>query len=77
MCFSDTAPRTLIPSAEDCADRQFRNPYGHQRRSQQDMQTYYFLVPEGTITTGTGSASWPTTLAPNTVSPNAAQWDSQ
>ena len=45
--------------------------------SQQVVQTYYFQVPEGSITTGTGSASWPTSLAPNTVSLNAAQWDSQ
>ncbi len=41
--------------------------------SQQESQTYYFLVP--TSTSGSGSApTWPTTLSPDTVSSSAPSW---
>ena len=41
--------------------------------SQQESQTYYFLVP--TTTSGSGSGpTWPTTLSPDTVSSSAPSW---
>ena len=44
--------------------------------SQQESQTYYFVVPTGSITTNTGSASWPASFSPDTVSRGAPSWAS-
>jgi len=45
--------------------------------SQQVVQTYYFQIPTGEVRSNTGSANWPQTLPPDTVSPVAPQWASQ
>ncbi len=44
--------------------------------SQQEIQTYYFLVPAGYVIGNTGVADWPTSLSPDTVSADAASWSS-
>ena len=44
--------------------------------SQQEIQTYYFVVTTGTNTYATGSADWPNTLSPDTVNPGALGWSS-
>ncbi len=44
--------------------------------SHQESQTYYFEVPAGNIGGNTGTAAWPTSLSPDTVSPDAASWSS-
>ena len=44
--------------------------------SQQEIQTYYFLVPAGYVSGNTGVADWPTSLSPDTVSADAASWSS-
>ena len=43
--------------------------------SQQETQTYYFEVPTGSITTNTGSASWPGSLSPDTVAAGDQSWN--
>ena len=42
--------------------------------SQQEIQTYYFVVPAGSTSTNTGTAAWPATLSPDTVGASAASW---
>ena len=44
--------------------------------SHQESQTYYFEVPAGNVGGNTGTAAWPTSLSPDTVSPDAASWSS-
>jgi hypothetical protein len=44
--------------------------------SHQESQTYYFEVPAGNIGGNTGTANWPTSLSPDTVSQDAASWGS-
>ncbi len=43
---------------------------------QQESQTYYFEVPGGEPGASGGSTSWPSTLSPDTVNPNAPVWTS-
>ena len=45
--------------------------------SQQESQTYYFNVPYSNAVTLPSSASWPETIAPNTVLPGAPAFASQ
>jgi RHS repeat-associated protein len=44
--------------------------------SQQESQTYYFNVPLSNVVTLPSSASWPETLPPDTVRPEAPAFDS-
>ena len=45
--------------------------------SQQVNQTYTFYVPNGSGSAGTGTATWPTSLAPDLVSPGAPAWNNE
>ena len=42
--------------------------------SQQEIQTYYFVVPAGSTSASAGTAAWPTTLSPDTVGASAPSW---
>ena len=44
--------------------------------NQQETQTYYFVIPQSSISSGGGSATWPTTLSPDTVMASAPTWSS-
>jgi RHS repeat-associated protein len=43
--------------------------------SQQESQTYYFLVPNGGPAAG-GAPTWPQSLSPDTISPGSPSWAS-